>query len=189
MLLRLRKRTPHIQISHFFKITFIIKVRDEFIINHFTRNRRNINMGKEKKLTRIQEGAKCGNTVSVLRMTKEDKINKILELQSGSQKFDNNINNNSNRIFRAADQDDVDIINSIKKKYNAGKTRNAACAMGNINGENIEYLRVKYKDNPNVTGEIEIISERIFCDNCNGLVDMFEKEFPNIKVTRVEIVK
>lgn len=192
-------------------------------------------MGKEKKLTRVQEGAKCGNAVSVLRMTKEDKINKILELQSGSQKFDNNINNNSNRIFRAAAQEDVDIINSIKKKYNAGKTRNAACAMGNINGENIElecisgkfthdnyynkgnfepplpenyhykgpipeytnhteqkiieYLRVKYKDNPNVTGEIEIISERIFCDNCKVLLDMFEKEFPNIKVTRVEIVK
>ncbi len=40
-----------------------------------------------------------------------------------------------------------------------------------------------------IPGEIEIISERAFCDNCKVLVDMFEKEFPNIKVIRVQIVK
>ena len=53
----------------------------------------------------------------------------------------------------------------------------------------VEYLREQFKDNPNVSGEIEIISERIYCDNCKVLVDMFETEFPNIKVTRVEVVK
>lgn len=129
----------------------------------------------------------------------------------------------------------MDLINNIKTRYNAGKTRNAASAKGTINGESIdlecisgkfthdnyynkgnfeppqpenyhyegpipeyinhteqkivEYLREKFKDNPNVFGEIELISERIFCDNCKVLVDMFEKEFPNIKVTRVEVVK
>ena len=30
----------------------------------------------------------------------------------------------------------------------------------------VEYLREQFKDNPNVSGEIEIISERIYCDNC-----------------------
>ncbi|MDE7435442.1 MAG: hypothetical protein K2N01_06445 [Lachnospiraceae bacterium] len=139
------------------------------------------------------------------------------------------------RTFREATQTDVDLINSLKAKYNAGKTRNVANARGYINGESInlecisgkfthdnyynkgnfepplpenyhyegpipeytnhteqkivEYLSVKYKDNPNVIGEIEIISERIFCDNCKVLVDMFEKDFPNIKVTRVEVIK
>ena len=53
----------------------------------------------------------------------------------------------------------------------------------------VEYLRAQFKDNPNVSGEIEIISERIYCDNCKVLVDMFEAEFPNIKVTRVEVLK
>lgn len=53
----------------------------------------------------------------------------------------------------------------------------------------VEYLREKYKSNPNISSEIEIVSERIFCDNCKVLVDMFEKEFPNIKVTRVEVIK
>ena len=53
----------------------------------------------------------------------------------------------------------------------------------------VEYLREKYKSNPNISSEIEIVSVRIFCDNCKVLVDMFEKEFPNIKVTRVEVIK
>lgn len=107
----------------------------------------------------------------------------------------------------------MDLISDIKSRYNAGKTRNAASAKGTINGESIdleenyhyegpipeytnhteqkivEYLREQFKDNPNVSGEIEIISERIYCDNCKVLVDMFENEFPNIKVTRVEVVK
>lgn len=39
-----------------------------------------------KKLTRVQEGAEWGNLASVLRMTKEDKINRILELEEGGKK-------------------------------------------------------------------------------------------------------
>jgi hypothetical protein len=34
-----------------------------------------------------------------------------------------------------------------------------------------------------------LVSERAFCDNCCAVVDMFEKEFPNIKIVRVEIKK
>lgn len=48
-------------------------------------------------------------------------------------------------------------------------------------------MRTKYKNNTNVSGEIEIISERVFFDNCDYIVDLFEKEFPNIKVTCVEL--
>ena len=29
----------------------------------------------------------------------------------------------------------------------------------------------------------------MFCDNCGPIVDMFEEEFPNIVVTRVEVFK
>lgn len=51
----------------------------------------------------------------------------------------------------------------------------------------VEFLRNKYRETPNIYGEIEIILERTFCDNCAVLVDMFEKEFPNIKVIRVQL--
>lgn len=53
----------------------------------------------------------------------------------------------------------------------------------------VEYLREIFKNNKQVSGTIEIISEREFCDNCKVVVDMFEEEFPNIKVTRVEVIK
>lgn len=48
---------------------------------------------------------------------------------------------------------------------------------------------MKYSSNTSVFGEVEIISERAYCDNCNVLVDMFEKEFPNIKLIRVEVTQ
>ena len=50
-------------------------------------------------------------------------------------------------------------------------------------------MRETFKNDPNVSGRIEICSERIYCDNCKVLVDMFEREFPNIKVIRIEIQK
>ena len=53
----------------------------------------------------------------------------------------------------------------------------------------VEYLRQKYQGNPNVSGQIEIISERKYCENGRVLVDLFEKEFPNSKVIRVGINK
>ena len=53
----------------------------------------------------------------------------------------------------------------------------------------IEYLRVLYKENKTILGEIEIISEREFCENCSAIIDMFESEFPNVTITRVEVIK
>ena len=53
----------------------------------------------------------------------------------------------------------------------------------------VEYLREQFKHNTYVSGYVEIVSERKFCRNCEALVDMFEKEFPNITVIRVELYK
>ncbi|WP_148039129.1 hypothetical protein [Brevibacillus gelatini] len=120
------------------------------------------------------------------------------------------------REFRTATQADKDLIDQLRIKYTAGKTRNVAAAKGKIGDDiiNLEsvsgkftdkdyfnkgnfkppqpdeykhqgpiseftnhteqkivgYLRTKYKDNPNIKGEIEIISERPYCDNCIDLV-------------------
>ena len=53
----------------------------------------------------------------------------------------------------------------------------------------VEHLKEKYKDTPNISGKIEIISERPYCDNCVDVVDQFQKEFRNIEVVRVEVLK
>ncbi len=143
-------------------------------------------------------------------------------------------NNQKIRTLRDATLEDAELIYIMRKKYNAGETRNVAIARGTINGESInlesisgkfthdtyhnkgnfepplpkdyhyqgpygyidhteqkivEYLRENLKNNPEVSGNIEIISERMFCDNCGPIVDMFEEEFPNIVVTRVEVFK
>ncbi len=50
----------------------------------------------------------------------------------------------------------------------------------------IEYLREAYKNNSNISGRIEIVSERAYCDNCVDIVDQFQAEFKNIEVVRVE---
>ena len=42
------------------------------------------------------------------------------------------------RIFRETTPSDADLIQGLKKKYNAGKTKNTACAKGNINGAMID---------------------------------------------------
>ncbi len=53
----------------------------------------------------------------------------------------------------------------------------------------VEYLRAKYVNNKNVSGAIEIVSERPYCANCVDIVDQFQAEFLNIRITRVEVVK
>ncbi|MFJ8087142.1 pre-toxin TG domain-containing protein [Lysinibacillus sp. NPDC095746] len=52
----------------------------------------------------------------------------------------------------------------------------------------IEHLREKYKDTPNVNGNIEIISHKAICQSCNDIIDQFQKDFPNINITRVQIL-
>ncbi len=133
------------------------------------------------------------------------------------------------RLSRSPVQADIDNIDALRAKYNAGSGRNVAYAKGSIgddainlesvsgevtaanqaqkgnfmppdesyyNGrlgfENhteqkiIEHLRDTYKNNPNVSGRIELVSERSFCDNCIDIVDQFQADFKNIEVVRIE---
>ncbi|WP_231578409.1 deaminase domain-containing protein [Paenibacillus sp. FSL H7-0357] len=52
--------------------------------------------------------------------------------------------------------------------------------------KSIEHLREKYKDTPNVRGDIENISYKTICRSCNDIIDQFQKDFPNIRITRVQ---
>ncbi|MEO5644867.1 MAG: DUF4157 domain-containing protein [Bacteroidia bacterium] len=52
----------------------------------------------------------------------------------------------------------------------------------------IEYLRERYKNTPDIIGEIELVSERAYCTNCLDVVDQFQLDFPNITITRVEVI-
>lgn len=49
----------------------------------------------------------------------------------------------------------------------------------------IEYLYETYKNNKNVSGQINIVTEKKFCGNCASIIEQFEKDFPNITVTWV----
>lgn len=40
----------------------------------------------------------------------------------------------------------------------------------------------KNKDTPGLSGKIEIISEKAYCDNCIDVVDQFQKDLKNIEV-------
>lgn len=53
----------------------------------------------------------------------------------------------------------------------------------------MEYLRAQFIANKDVSGKIEIATDKIFCDNCFWIIDKFQEEFPNIEVIRVFIKK
>ncbi|WP_414853402.1 deaminase domain-containing protein [Brevibacillus sp. IT-7CA2] len=139
-----------------------------------------------------------------------------------------------NRVFREATEEDKKLIDDVRKRFNAGKTKNVALTKGEIDGESInlesmsgydpnnpnhkdnyprppenhykysgsdnkgrlqdteqkmiEYLRERFKNNPDVEGSIEIISHNPICKSCNDIIDQFQIDFPNIKVTRVQIL-
>lgn len=50
----------------------------------------------------------------------------------------------------------------------------------------IEYLREKYKDTPDISGKIEIISDREICNSCNDIIDQFQEDLKNIIINRVQ---
>ncbi|WP_246096619.1 deaminase domain-containing protein [Paenibacillus sinopodophylli] len=139
-----------------------------------------------------------------------------------------------NRVFREATEEDKKLIDDVRQRFNAGKTKNVALTKGEIDGElinlesmsgydpnnpnhkdnyprppenhykysgsdnkgrlqdteqkMIEYLRERFKNNPDVEGSIEIISHNPICISCNDIIDQFRIDFPNIKVTRVQIL-
>ena len=47
-----------------------------------------------------------------------------------------------------------------------------------------EDLGGKY--NPNIKGEIKIISENPYCDSCTGVIQQFNEMFPNIKLILID---
>lgn len=49
----------------------------------------------------------------------------------------------------------------------------------------MEYLYKKFKNNKNLKGKIEIVSELKICDNCNDIITRFQKDFPNIEIVKV----
>ncbi|MBL7725401.1 MAG: hypothetical protein JNK27_14735 [Chitinophagaceae bacterium] len=48
-------------------------------------------------------------------------------------------------------------------------------------------MRKKFLNNKTVSGEIQLLSVREFCNNCKWIVDQFQKEFPNIKIIRIHL--
>ena len=50
-----------------------------------------------------------------------------------------------------------------------------------------EDLGSKY--NPDMKGEIKIISENPYCDSCTGVIQQFNEMFPNVKIILIDGVK
>ena len=50
-----------------------------------------------------------------------------------------------------------------------------------------EDLGGKY--NPNIKGEIKIISELPYCNSCTGVIQQFNEMFPNVKIILIDGVK
>ena len=47
-----------------------------------------------------------------------------------------------------------------------------------------EHLYLLFKNNKNVAGKIEIVTDLKFCKNCNWIIEQFKKEFKNIEVVK-----
>ncbi|MEK3687284.1 deaminase domain-containing protein [Paenibacillus sp. FSL R10-2736] len=160
----------------------------------------------------------------------DEKAKELEEVRSGGTGEGGSVN----RAFREATEQEEKLIDDVRKRFNAGKSKNVAVTKGEINGEPInlesmsgydpknpyhkdnypkppenhykyrgsdnngrlndteqkmiEYLRERFKNNPNVEGNIEIISYKTICRSCNDIVDQFQMDFPNIKITRVQIL-
>ncbi len=52
-----------------------------------------------------------------------------------------------------------------------------------------EYLYDKFKNQKNVSGEIDLVSDLRYCKNCYWISEKFLEEFPNVIVNRVFIVE
>ncbi|MFJ1327569.1 deaminase domain-containing protein [Capnocytophaga canimorsus] len=40
-----------------------------------------------------------------------------------------------------------------------------------------------------ITGELKIVSERVYCASCQGVIQQFNEMFPNVKLILVDGVK
>lgn len=50
-----------------------------------------------------------------------------------------------------------------------------------------EFLYSLHRNSPNINGSIEIVSKKEMCLSCLNVIDLFQKDFPNIQVVRVEL--
>ena len=53
----------------------------------------------------------------------------------------------------------------------------------------IEFLRSIYLNTPNISGSIEIVSRNVICEGCISVIRQFQRDFPNIKIVLIEILK
>jgi len=53
----------------------------------------------------------------------------------------------------------------------------------------LNWLADKYKYNTNVTGEIKIVSENVYCPSCEGIIQQFYIMFPKIKIIIIDGAK
>ncbi|WP_333662950.1 deaminase domain-containing protein [Chishuiella changwenlii] len=77
--------------------------------------------------------------------------------------------------------DNFDVINSESYHYKNGPLNR----LHDSEQKQIEYLYNMFKDNKQVKGKIEIVSELKICDNCNDIIKRFQNDFPNIEVIKV----
>lgn len=104
-------------------------------------------------MTRVQEGAEWGNLASVLRMTKEDRINKILELENGNRKNKDESSNDfliPNDIDSRLDELISEIRRDVGQKYPIG---NAGTVITDIEGVNTE-IKAYSKINNSISSNI-----------------------------------
>lgn len=49
----------------------------------------------------------------------------------------------------------------------------------------LESFAQKFSTNPTISGSLKLVSERPFCESCTGVIEQFNKVFPNVKVEQV----
>jgi hypothetical protein len=53
----------------------------------------------------------------------------------------------------------------------------------------LNWLADKYKNNRNITGEIKIASENVYCPSCEGVIQQFYIKFPKVKLIIIDGAK
>lgn len=49
----------------------------------------------------------------------------------------------------------------------------------------LETIAERYKNTPDIEGNIFLISERTYCNSCQGVIQQFQQQFKNIKIKQV----
>ncbi|WP_452219432.1 deaminase domain-containing protein, partial [Lacinutrix salivirga] len=125
-------------------------------------------------LSKIRKNIDAGWNKNVA-YTKGKIGDEIIDLQSRSGK----------QTGTSKDYDSFKIIEPENYNYKNGPLNR----LHDSEQKQIEYLYNKFKNNKNVQGQIEIVSDLKICDNCEDIIDKFQKNFPNIEIVRVWVRK